>query len=308
MNVAAGDGATWGISGPVFLLVFLGAAAAILIWTLAQRRRLFAGTGDTRVDQVGPHHAAYLAGGPRLAVFASLSGLRTAGAVDAGPDRLLLQSGPLPAGATPLDQAVHHAAGQRLRARDLPDNHVVRGALDDARLWLERTGLAVPAATRRAARRGPLLLVGLFAIGVARLYAGVANGRPVALLALALAAVGIAAVVLLARVPRSTAAAGRAIAALRSRYAHLAPQHATSYAPYGMPGAAMGVALFGAAAVWAADPAFAAAADLDLASARSATTGAGYPGGSAGGGGDGGGGGSCGGGGGGGCGGGGCGG
>ena len=59
--------------------------------------------------------------------------------------------------------------------------------------------------------------------------------------------------------------AGQAVLAeSRTRSRHLAPSLAPSWATYGVAGAAMGVALYGTAAIWAADPAFAGAAGLYL--------------------------------------------
>jgi hypothetical protein len=219
----AAAGDTWGIPGQTFLLLYGGAAIVIIIGTLIHRNILFSGTSRLRLGQLGPQEAAVLNGGERLAVYTSLGALRPKDLVS--------------------DQWVRTAAGQ-LRER------------------LERDGLAVTGETRRAARTGPLLLVALAGIGVARLLAGFVNGKPVGFLFVVGMAVIIAAI-LLSRVPRQTHAAATAVNLLRQRHKHLAPRHHPAYSTYGASDAAMGVALFGAASMWSIDPEFAREADLE---------------------------------------------
>lgn len=302
MIVYAAAGDTWGIGGPTFLRGYLTAAAIVLIGTLVHRRRLLRGQALTPTDP-RPQAAAYLNGGAKLAVYASLGGLRTAGAIAVSVGRLR-QAGSLPAGATPLDQAVYHAAGQRLRPRELIRHDQVTAAVHRLRSEVERSGLVVTAEQRRAARIGPLILLGLVVLGVARLIAGTANDRPVGYLILALLVL-VPTTALLLRAPRRTRTGNDVLARMRAANAHLAPSQRPSWRTYGPSGAALGVALYGGAALWAADPVFASAADVQRRFAAS-----GYPGSSGSGGSGGatttcgGGGGSCGGGGG--CGGGGC--
>lgn len=183
----AGD--AWGIPGPTFLAIFVAAAAVVVIGSTVHRAWLFARRRSPGDDRLGPVEAAYLNGGDRLAVYTSLGGLRGAGAIGTGPDKLLAATGPMPAGATGLDQAVYNAAGKRLRVRDLQRDPWVVGALGDLRRGLEE--------------RSPVL-------------------GP----------------------------------------AHLSPTQAPASGTYGAAGAAMGVALFGTASLWALDPAFAAQAEI----------------------------------------------
>jgi uncharacterized protein (TIGR04222 family) len=288
----AAAGYTWGIPGPAFLLVFLGVAAILVVGARARRARLLRGPANVQLGQVGPQQVAYLNGGDRLAAYAALSGLRGAGAVGVNPDRTLAVSGPVPAGATPLDVAVHQAAGRRLYARSLTLDSWVGGALDQLRGDLERAGLAVCADDRHAARRTALPLLALGAVGLARIVAGVAGDRPVGFLVLAEIGVLVAAAVLYARVPRRTTAGRQAMEELRRRNSHLSPKHRPAMAAYGATGAAMGVALFGVGALWAMDPAFAAGAEIERVAAGpgSGYTGDGGSGGDGGGGGCGGGG------------------
>ncbi|MER7460535.1 TIGR04222 domain-containing membrane protein [Micromonospora sp. NPDC126480] len=299
MTVLAAPGDTWGIPGPVFLRLYLLAAALLVVGGLIQRARLLRGP-STGTGPLGPQQVAYLSGGAPLAVLTSLGGLRSSGAIGVAPGGRLATGGPLPVGTTPLDQAIHVAAGRSLRTRELRADQWVRQALDELRAGLEQRGLALTAEQRAALRVAPLLLTALLALGTLRLFAGLSNDRPVGWLFLAQFPL-LFATILLYRRPWRTRAASRALRELRREHTYLAPRSAPAYATYGAAGAAMGVALFGTATLWAMDPGFAEQAEIQ----RQALTSGGASGSCAGGGGDsGGGGGSCGGGGG--CGGGGC--
>jgi uncharacterized protein (TIGR04222 family) len=253
---AMGD--TWGISGPTFLRAYLVVGAIVLIGTLVLRRHVFGGASAS--GSVSPEQAAYLNGGRRLAVYAALGGLRTAGAIDLDGSRRLRQAGPMPAGSTALDQAVYNAVGQR--PRDLVGDRWVADALQRIRYDLERAGLLTTVDKRRAASAGPLVLLALFAVGVARLVAGIANDKPVGYLVLTLIVLGVVTAVLLIRRPTRTRAGNEVLQALRASNRHLAPSQYPAWSTYGPDRAAMGVALYGTGALWAADPAFASAANV----------------------------------------------
>jgi uncharacterized protein (TIGR04222 family) len=297
MVLFAAPGDTWDISGPAFLRGYLAAAAVVLIGTLVYRHRVLRGSPATPSSSIGAQAAAYLNGGAKLAVYASLGGLRTAGAIGVSADRRLRQAGSLPADATPLDQAVYNAAGQRLRPRDLIRHDWVTDAAHRLRSEVERAGLLATADQRRAARVGPLILLGLVALGIARLVAGTANDRPAGYLILVLLVLTPATVLLLLRTPRRTRAGDDVLRRMRVDHAYLAPSQRPSWSTYGPSGAVAGVALFGAGALWAADPSFAAAVEVQRRAAASGYGDSSYTGTGTGG---------CGGGGGGGCGGGGC--
>jgi len=80
-------------------------------------------------------------------------------------------------------------------------------------------------------------------------------------------------------VPRRTRAARAALRSLRRRHNHLAPMYAPAYASYGAAGAAMGIAIFGPASLWAIDPGFAAEAGVAREMTASGTMGSGWTGG-----------------------------
>ncbi|WP_432954585.1 TIGR04222 domain-containing membrane protein [Micromonospora haikouensis] len=261
MRVLAAPGDTWGIPGPTFLGFYLLAGLVVVIGAIVHRRRVLAGPPAVGGAQLGPQQVAYLNGGNQLAIWTALGGLRGTGVVGVRADRRLAVGGPLPAGATPLDRAVHHAANQGLYARELGRDRWVAQALDQLRQGLEQQGLALTPARRDSARRGSYLLFTLVGIGLFRIFAGLSNDRPVGFLVLAVVPLAVASA-LLARVPWRTRAADRALRELRRSNVHLAPASGPAYATYGAAGAAMGVALFGTATLWAMDPGFAEQAEI----------------------------------------------
>src|ERR1700761_8037607 len=94
---------TWGIPGPTFLGMFWVEAAFLLIGAWVFRRFTF---GGRRNDEgLAPEQAAYLTGGPPLAVYASLGALRGAGAVSVNNKRVYSGTAPMPSDATRLDYA-----------------------------------------------------------------------------------------------------------------------------------------------------------------------------------------------------------
>jgi uncharacterized protein (TIGR04222 family) len=275
---AAGD--TWGIPGPTFLAYFVGALLAIAVLSALHRYVLFAGRSGADVSRLGPQQVAYLGGGDKIAVYTALAGLRASGAIGSDADRTLQPTGPLPSGVTPLDTAVYNAAGRRLRCRDIVSDQWVATALKQLRNGLESAGVATTAAQRSIARLWAVPSAVLFVVGALRIVAGTRNDRPVGYLvpltffALLLTFVAVSR----ARTTR-TRAATKGMAQLRRQRAYLAPGQSPSYATYGAAGAAMGVALFGAASLYAMDPAFAAEAEIQRIGAGGTSSGFGGDGG-----------------------------
>ncbi|WBB80165.1 TIGR04222 domain-containing membrane protein [Micromonospora sp. WMMD882] len=257
---AAGD--TWGISGPTFLAGYLTVAALAVVGSVVHRARLFGGDRTSGPEQLDPPQVAYLNGGARLALHSSIGALRHAGAIGMAVPRLAA-TGPLPAGANPIDQAVYDAASRRVRPRDLAQDHRVSAAVDQLRQDLERRGLAVPASHRRAARLGPALLLALVAVGVLRLVAGLANDQPVGFLFVGVVGLTVVGVAQATRIPHRTHAGRAALRDLRTRYRHLAPSSTPAFSTYGAAGVGMAVALFGTATLWTLDPAFAGEAEIE---------------------------------------------
>ncbi|HEX5540475.1 MAG TPA: TIGR04222 domain-containing membrane protein [Micromonospora sp.] len=245
---------TWGLSGPTFLALFLALSALVLLASVTHRARLFAGRNAPVHHRITAQQAAHLNDGDELALYAALGGLRAAGAIDVAKGALIA-SGPLPAGATRLDQAIHEAARLRIMSQELLVDPGVTAALAQLRRELEAADLALSPATRRVARIGPLLLVVLLLVGVARLISS--TDKPVGFLLLSLAALFVLCLIQLMHVPSVTCSARRLLKELRTQHSHLTPRNRPAYRTYGADLAAMGVALFGVAALRVLDPAFA---------------------------------------------------
>jgi uncharacterized protein (TIGR04222 family) len=268
MAVLSAPGDTWGISGPDFLRVYLGAGLVFLVIAIAIRLSVTraGGTGSGRTPSAP--EVAFLVGGRTQAIYSSVAALRAAGAIGTGSGRALSATGPQPDGATPLDVAVYDAAQRGVAMGRLSNDYRVRTALGELQSRVATSGWLLDPSERARARLGSLLLLGLTGFGVVRIAAGVANDRPVGYL------VGLAIVTLLLALvffaaPRVSRAGRSVLAETRARNRHLALRQAPSWSTYGMAGAAMGVALYGAAALWVADPSFAASVGLHRAAAGS---------------------------------------
>jgi uncharacterized protein (TIGR04222 family) len=278
MHLLAAEGGTWGISGPAFAGGYLVAMVVSLIGTLLIRRWIRRGRRLRR--ELHAYEVAYLIGGPRRTIATAVAGLRADGAIETSGDRdqnLRAIGGPRTM-RTQLDTAIHSTlrAGRVTTARMLGTGYDVRRAVDKIRDGLVRDGLAVGPRQRLRSRLAVALLVGLLGVGVVRLVAGIRNDRPVGQLTSMLMVLTVVTVILLLRTPRSLRSGTAAVEAVRSRNAHLDPSMSPAWTTYGAPGAALGVALFGMAALTSIDPEFAAAAGLQhqLVSAAGAAGGA----------------------------------
>ncbi|MEU6021308.1 TIGR04222 domain-containing membrane protein [Micromonospora sp. NPDC047134] len=253
---------TWGVPSRTFLILYLLATVVLVIGVLIHRRRTLAGRSAPSADQLTPEQVAYLNDGPDRAIWSSVSSLRSHRALGVQDRGALIAEGPLPAGATPLDRAVHYAAGQHVPARQLRSTEWVSRALDELRDGLARHDLLVGSDRRARLRLGALLLAALVALGVARIAAGVANDRPVWYLVFIVGPLAVLTMILFFRVPRQTRAAKMALLGLRHRNRHLAPASKPAYTVYGSTGVAMAVALYGTGTIWLMDPTFAQQADI----------------------------------------------
>lgn len=296
---AAGD--TWGISGPTFLVSYVVIAVVVWVATTRARRTLADPRPSKPVGDLSghPHDVAFLNGGADLAVTSALSAMHLRGTI--APQRGNVQAvGRLDPGADALERAIHFTTGTAVARRRLPFHGPVATALKDVERRLVAAGLLISPEQRSAILRTGFWMVGVAALGLVRLLAGTASGKPAGLLLVALVGVVVVALVQLGRAPRRTRFGDRTLRELAQQHHTLSPGMRPDWALYGPAAAALGVGIFGVGALWASDPAFADELAVQKASAAGSTT----DGGGCGSGGDSGGGSSCGGGGG--CGGGGC--
>src|SRR5215213_6786722 len=280
---------TWGISGPGFLVLYLVLLAVTAAGVVVARRRvLAAGDGTAVPPRLDRYEAAYLNGGCQLtatpAVFVLLRTGDLVGPARRRRRRLVARTAP-PAGAHPVEWAVYRLVADR------PDHPrwALGGelcqlpAMAAVRERLRQGGLSLTEEQRSRYRATALWFLPLLALGVARVAAGTANGRPVGFLVVLLAVTVVLAVALCLRVPSATELGRRTLDSLRAE----AGRPAAGASPSEL---AMATALFGAGVLWTADTEIAMA--LRIPREHGALTGGGW----AGGGDAGGGGGSCGGG------------
>jgi uncharacterized protein (TIGR04222 family) len=138
------------------------------------------------------------------------------------------------------------AASPNRRLRDVQASLEQAPALAAVRQRLRLGGLAPTPEQRARCRAAVLWFLPLLALGVARVVAGRANGRPVGFLVALLVVTVVAAAVLAVRVPNATELGRRTLAELRA--ANPRPPAGASPAEL-----TMGTALFGAGVLWAAD-------------------------------------------------------
>jgi uncharacterized protein (TIGR04222 family) len=298
------SGDTWGISGPVFLLVYVLLAVAVAVAVRRTRRSLAEVPVTRPVDRLAerPYDVAHLNGGEDLALCAALSAMRRSGTIaSAGRGSVVAAQRPDPR-ADELERAVHHAAAVAVPRRQLGSAGAVASALHRIESRLVDAGLLLTAERRHRIRATSWWTFALAALGAVRIVAGIAGGRAVGLLVVLVLATLVVGVVQGRSVPRRSRAGDEALRRLADEHHALSPATGPDWAVYGPAGAALAVGVFGVGALWAADPAFAGELALQRAAASGSGSGA-YAGGDSGSGGDSGGssGSSCGGGGGGGC-------
>ncbi|TQS44290.1 TIGR04222 domain-containing membrane protein [Cryptosporangium phraense] len=274
MKTLAAPGDTWGIPGPTFLfgLTVLGVAAIGL--TLLLRRGISRGRAGGAARPVSdPFALALLSGGVNRVVEAAIAGLRARGLVDAVSGGGVTVRSWSTSGLHPVELAVHHAIGNGCtRVWTIAKDPGVVSTIEPLRTRLELDGLFLSASQRTTFRLVGLLVAPVIALGVLRALAGSANGKPISNLLFLLVFLGLAQLFLLRQpAPLSGRAVRETIRAESSRNSHLQPSYNPSWAAYGAGGAALGVALFGTASLIAADPAFAAEAQIRQAAAANSS-------------------------------------
>jgi uncharacterized protein (TIGR04222 family) len=251
-------GETWGISGPVFLGIYVVIALVALALTIRGRRAVVATPPARPVGDVSthPHDVAFLNGGPELAVLSALTALRLRGAITSARGTAQAVPGADP-GPDGLERGVYAALATPSKRNWLHLHHEVARSLSPVRARLESAGLLLTGDQRRQVKAQAWWLAAAAGLGLVRLLAGLAGGRPVGLLVIAVLMVGALALIMASSVPTRTRAGDTTLAELRTRHHALAPREKPDWRLYGPAGAALGIGMFGAAALWASDPAIA---------------------------------------------------
>ena len=226
MAAFASSANTWGVSGQAWLLGYAVLALAVLVGVLAARRRIAAewtGTPAAADLERRPHDAAYLNGGPELAVLSALSSMHVSGTIVADGRGRVSADARASAGAGELERAIHLAAAAPISRQRLATNRIVHTALDNIRRRLTEAGLLLSRDQQSRVKGTGGWLAAVAGIGLLRLLAGVANGAPVGFLVLELLVVGVIAAILMSRAPRRTPRGDMELERLRKRHTELDP-------------------------------------------------------------------------------------
>ncbi|MCS7482760.1 TIGR04222 domain-containing membrane protein [Umezawaea endophytica] len=209
----------WGLSGPEFLNIYWIALGISVLFAIGVRIRMRASRVGAPAGSVDVDELAYLAGGPRRVVEASLARLIEAEALRSTRRGTVGLIGK-PKATNAVDRAVLADAGRYSnRTLNLLMASVVQAdAVKAVGTRLSGAGMLIePSTAKRELRVGALPMVVLFAIGVVRWVNGIAIGAPVGWLTLQLILTAVL-VVLLTRSGsiRRTAAGDRALEGARS--------------------------------------------------------------------------------------------
>lgn len=259
---------TWGIEGPDFLWWYLmaGCLLAASVFLL----RLFTGGLLPLYRKVDPHtlaplDLAYLSGGPFHAVSVShwVWTHQSSGQPSTEERRFLDANW-----QDPLLQAV---AGTARYPGSTPKSCMaeasVQGRLRDRHRRLARLGLVRGRGVMLVLKALKWAIMLLLALGVVRIIAGMLNGRDFVNLVGAVMAGIFAFVVLTAKIPAITQPGIQVLRELRRENQDLRPDKTAGYAGVAPFRLALGAALFGAAGLWTAAPAYASAMGVPAAGA-----------------------------------------
>lgn len=248
---------TWGIGGPQFL-TFYGALCVLVVAWLAWQWRRVVGRRDASSDprpHLGSYKTAMLSGGPQLTITTVAAKLGQDGHLHGGDvPGTLVAEGLLSTGADPLERevfgSVHRSPGISVEAlrHEVTDGEPLRQLTEE----LRKAGLVVTESAAERLQR--LWIVGavLAAIGILRAIAAWGEGSESLYLTIAVIAVVVGTFEFARRRPFLTARGREFVRAERARRPDLRDHASSADVPYA-------VALWGAFALWGADPAFASA-------------------------------------------------
>lgn len=258
MHVLAAIDDIRGISEPEFLRRYAALAAVAVIGTVLVRWWLARGLAPSLARRlVNPDDVAYLHGGPELTVLTALSALYVAGRIASSDRQCVRAVGAVGPDAGELQRAIHLSAQHPVSRGELPGAPPVAEALGRIERRLADAGLLLTSAQRRRIRHTGWMLWAVVAVGVIRVIADGMAGRPIDFRLVLLVVVIAGAAVLSVTAPRRTGRGNAELTRLRTAHASLSPRLRPYWRVYGSDGAALGVAVFGAGALWAADPALA---------------------------------------------------
>jgi uncharacterized protein (TIGR04222 family) len=237
------------LTGPAFLGVYVPMLAVAGLLALFVRSVLRPpSSSKIPTPQLTAAETAYLAGGSRQALAAVVTSLvqRKVVAVDAST-RSIQVVGALPGTDNTIERQLLSIIGKNPRTVDSLESNA-EGLFDSLRRRLSDRGLLVPDDKRWIPQLGVFLIAGpVLALGVAKLFIGVARGRPVGILILLLLIGAVATFKLLSDLPERSVVGDAALRALRRRNAGLEVASSTRPERVSPEDLALAVALFGPA-------------------------------------------------------------
>ncbi|MEN0140531.1 MAG: TIGR04222 domain-containing membrane protein, partial [Rhodococcus sp. (in: high G+C Gram-positive bacteria)] len=266
------ESATWGIPSETFLVIYLTAAVLSvgLAVVLRSRGNPPAPPAGVRLD---PVQTGMLTSDDR-AIAASLTLLRGAGIVSA--DGAILRAWGVHDNALGwFTRAVYdELASGRSALGNLRLPGRLRAPLDELRTILVAQGLLTGPEQKAWNRRATVPILGVVALGVARLVAGFAAGKPIGFLLVTVVLLA-GSRELLRRTGRRTRSGTAELQRLRREHSYLSPRMRPSLTAYGPTPIALSTALFGMSSVALFSPGFASAAGISDSSSSDGGSGGG---------------------------------
>lgn len=247
----------WGMSSTTFMWAYVVLSALALAGVWLRRRSLLDGGAQTASPRpFDAYELAMLNGGPQLAMTIAAANLHRAGALTGGAKRTTMEVRQRPDrdadGIGELEEELFDAVQRNpgMPARTLRDEIAQCAPIRRVAATLTADGLLLDESRRRQLRRLALWLLPPIALGVAVTAIGADDGVLRAIVALALMLTAAAAWLALQR-PRATRQGRQLLDGERNGRKTLGRVPSQAEIP-------AAVALYGAGALWLADPSFAA--------------------------------------------------
>ncbi|WP_156935224.1 TIGR04222 domain-containing membrane protein [Pseudonocardia spinosispora] len=255
-DVLVGGGTMWGVSGPAFLGWYLAVTATLVLAVGSAGHRSSPEPCGvlTLHGPTDPYLAASLNGGGELALLSAVVSLHGTRRLRAERHSLLRIDGAAEQPTPALERAVltelagARSLGQLARARH------IQVELEQLRGQLIRHGLLLGDGQRARMRYLSYVVLVVLLVGVARLVGELIDGGLFTGLLLCVLSLGVVATVLMINAPTRTARGRQAASMLRTKYGYLDPATRPDWDAHGPTGAALAVAVFGFAALRAANP------------------------------------------------------